>query len=94
MREQGVQVRATQSGKLLWKPKPEDMDVWMRMGIKQYMGDLVAVLYPSDDRLPDRDFWFHGPLAACFDCGQSTAHYDPLGQPRHSWCGWLHRSGR
>ena len=91
MREAGVECRGTRMWTLVFRPKPADLEPALRMAIRNYMPDLVRVLFPSLEvgRPQHRPYWFVDGVGECFDCTQSVALCDPLGQRRHTWCGWL-----
>jgi hypothetical protein len=76
---------------LVFRPKPADLPAPLRMAIRNYMPDLVRVLFPSLEvgRPHDRPYWTNDGVGACFDCERGVALVDPLGQRRHTWCGWL-----
>jgi len=91
LRDAGVECRGTRMWTLVFRPRPATLPLPLRMAIRNYMPDLVRVLYPSLEvgRPHDRPYWTSDGLEPCFDCEKGTVSVDPLGQRRHSWCGWL-----
>lgn len=91
MREAGIECRGTRMWTLVFRPKPADLPAPLRMAIRNYMPDLVRVLFPSLEvgRPHNRPYWTVDGVGPCFDCEHGVALLDPLGQRRHTWCGWL-----
>lgn len=96
----GVECRFTRQYAMMFKPKPS---TWA-LEAKQLLADLevrqalAALLVPENPTHvnPDwtREGWTQGPgLAGCYACGSSCYDRDPLGNPRHPWCGWIDQKG-
>lgn len=91
MREAEMECRGTRMWTLVFRPKPADLPQPLRMAIRNYMPDLIRVLFPSLEvgQPHSRPYWIVDGVGECFDCEHGVAWLDPLGQRRHTWCGWL-----
>lgn len=93
LRRHNVICRATRDHRLVWKPKPSELPPGVGFAIKAYELELVRILFPDDEpklvSVDQHQCWTTGKVGRCVGCGQGAALYDPLGQCRHRWCGWL-----
>lgn len=82
--------RADSNGKLLWKPKPSELPEEVAALIREHKLLLALALAPYDEpNLKGRHWWSHGGVKPCVGCGRGCVTIDPLGEPRHYWCGWV-----
>lgn len=92
MRAAGVQVRFKRRDEtMLWKPKFDRLPQELQMLIRNNARSLAVVLVPHErGGTLSRPGWHESDgLVSCVGCGETTAVADPLGTPRHQWCGWL-----
>ncbi len=75
---------------VVFKPSPDKWPASLLGAAAPHMGALAYLLVPERrGRVVSRSWWFTGKLGACVGCGHGSALYDPLGECRHNWCGWL-----
>lgn len=95
LREQKAVVRFSQEFIMYFKPHPKLYPPELIAGLKEHAVRLAGLLVPCEFLdYSVRRFWEHADsLSGCYACGQSCRMIDPLGNPRHLWCGWTDQVG-